>query len=789
MFRNSRLVRLTALRLTSFGLPALATLGVAAMGCSSESKKSCPSDDGLWLFPNCDINEYEYVGPADRTNCITPDQKFIRPVCAESSVQQPYTGVNPGTSVQPGGPVNPAGVSPTVAPGVQPVAPVSPTTPGVNPVGPNPTDPVTPGTGPGVTPVNPNPTDPVSPGVNPGPVEPPPGPVDATNRTCPAYEGLIADFEEPGDNARSTVQSEGRIGLVDVNNDGSKTQLIEVLTEGTENCNNKVLHTSGSGFDVWGAGLETVFTGDWDEAEKGYVPSKYDASALGYVGISFRAKKGANHTNPVKMSLSIPGTREADYGGDGSCLGGEDGSDAGKVCWNHLGHFLMDDEELTTSWKTFTFCFEGDMHPTSLPNHLSPAQRAALGANLMTLGFEFNKPDDPSDSSKKEAAFDFYLDDVRLVKSGCQKPSFQSTDGAKHPFGTNSNIGTCMPADAASKTNHQIAEAYARWKRDYLRNDGSVFDPDQAEGAIVSEAIGYGMLITAAMGDKPAFDSIWGWAYPKMGGANPSQLLGWKNGGNGSATDADTDMAYALLMADVQWPGGAYGTAGNKIASLARQGGPVGVINSNNVLGAGNQYLNRLNPSYFSPGFYRAYEGDWSAVISATNTALQACQTDFGGLLPDWCTLEGKADGGASAQVQAPEVCTSGQACAAFDAARVPWRLGFDACTGGNSKSMLQTVMNKYLQHASTQNGARIDLLEAGWTKEGPTSSAVGNAAALIGPVGVGAMGIGNREVFNRAYLATLDIIERPEFYGTYFQSTVGLMALLMMSGNWPVVP
>lgn len=600
------------------------------------------------------------------------------------------------------------------------------------------------------------------------------------NRTCPAYEGLIADFEEAGDNARRTVEAEGRIGLVDVNNDGSQTQLIEVLEEGTTSCNNKVLHTSGSGFDVWGAGLESVFTGTWDDTEMGYVAAQYDASAKGYLGIAFRAKKGAGHENPVKFSLSVPGTREADYGGDGTCLGGEEGSDAGKVCWNHLGHFLIDDEELGTDWKTFTFCFDGDLHPTSLPNHLSPEQRAAVGANLMTLGFEFNKPDDPDDASKKEAAFDFYLDDIRLVKTGCDKPIFQSTDGAAHPFGTNSDVGTCKPADMASKTNHQISEAYLRWKRDYLRNDGSVFDPDQAEGAIVSEAIGYGMLITAAMGDKPAFDSIWGWAKARTN--NGSQLLGWKNGGDGSATDADTDMAYALLMAEVQWPGGGYAAAGNTLAGLARTGD----VNSSGVLGAGNMYLNRLNPSYFSPGFYRAYSGDWSGVISATMAAMQTCQTAFGGLLPDWCSLSGQPDGGASAQVQAPEVCTAGQACAAFDAARVPWRLGFDACTGGGSQTMLQTLMNKYLGDASTQTGERIDLLEAGWTMSGPTSAAVGNAAALIGPVGVGAMGIGDREVFNRAYLATLDIIERPEFYGTYFQSTVGLMALLTMSGNWP---
>src|SRR5690606_548295 len=232
--------------------------------------------------------------------------------------------------------------------------------------------------------------------------------------------------------------------------------------------------------------------------------------------------------------------------------------------------------------------------------------------------------------------------------------------------------------------------------------------------------------IAAAMGDKPAFDSIWGWAKPKMGGDTPSQLLGWKNGGDGSATDADTDMAYALLMADVQWPGGSYAQAGNAIAALALSKDVAG-----GVLVAGESYKERSNPSYFSPGFYRAYASDWSGVISGTMTLLDICQNTFGGLLPDWCGLDGTPDGAASAQVQAPEVCTEGMACAAFDGARVPWRLGYDACTGGNTGAMLGKVMNTYLGHASTAQGERVDLLAAGWTASGPTSTAVENAAAL----------------------------------------------------------
>src|SRR5690606_8249060 len=137
-----------------------------------------------------------------------------------------------------------------------------------------------------------------------------------------------------------------------------------------------VLHTSGSGFGTgsW-AGLETVLTGVWDEAEEGYKPNPYDAAALGYDGIAFRAKKGPSHANPVKFSLSVPGSRSEANGGDGTCSEGDETNP--DACWNHPGHYLIDDEELGTDWKTYTFCINGDLYPTWMPFVLSSEQRAA----------------------------------------------------------------------------------------------------------------------------------------------------------------------------------------------------------------------------------------------------------------------------------------------------------------------------------------------------------------------------------------------------------------------------
>jgi hypothetical protein len=335
----------------------------------------------------------------------------------------------------------------------------------------------------------------------------------------------------------------------------------------------------------------------------------------------------------------------------------------------------------------------------------------------------------------------------------------------------------------AGDYNRAISEAYTRWKDKFVANDGGVVDPDEGN-RVVSEAIGYGMLITAAMGDKATFDKIWGWAHSKIGNP-PTRLLGWLNDQNNSATDADTDMAYALLMAEKQWPGSGYAAAGNALAALAlardTQGG---------VLFAGEQFKTAINPSYYSPGFYQAFTG-WDSVTTTTRGLLNTCSQGFGGLLPDWCNTSGAPVGASAtgAAVTAATVCESdGVPCLAYDGARVPWRLGFDVCMGGSTGPLLQSFISKLKTDPNVANGARMDLVTAGWNANGPNTGGSPNAMAFMGPVAVGAWALGASEAAtrDRAFRATLDIIQNPEYYEVYYQTTVALMSLLTITGNWP---
>jgi hypothetical protein len=102
----------------------------------------------------------------------------------------------------------------------------------------------------------------------------------------------------------------------------------------------------------------------------------------------------------------------------------------------------------------------------------------------------------------------------------------------------------------------------------------------------------------------------------------------------------------------------------------------------------------------------------------------------------------------------------------------------------------LQGFINKLKTSAEpdVEGGARMDLVTAGWNANGPNTGGSPNAMAFLGPVAVGAWALGSAEAAprDRAFRATLDIIQNPEYYDVYYQSTVALLSLLTITGNWP---
>jgi len=616
---------------------------------------------------------------------------------------------------------------------------------------------------------------------------------------CPAADEMISDFEEgpgapvvlPGTGIAGTWESFHNSASDNAGAIGTQSMAVESSGE-TGECGQYALHTSGSG---WGAATTGwVGIGLTNMAGTATAPIIYP-NTKNYIGIKFRAKLGPNHTSnsPVRINISTPDTEGT--GSYGTCTDITSTTEKGaRPCYQHMGRFLHEDFALSTTWKEIALCFDRDLYPLSLPSNLSNAQREAIGSNIMKIQFQFNQAKDWNVSSypaqgkfvdiPTTEAFDFWVDDIQFISGECPNDqTFASTSGTTQSFPQNQSGGSCSIATNAAKFNTAITQAYARWTANFVRVDGSnlrVIAPEQENGVTTSEAMGYGMMIAAAMGDRDTLDKMWGYVQ----GHSWEGLMTWKTGGSGSATDGDEDIAYALLMAHNQWPSGDYKTAADTMGAAILSHD----VDENSVLKGGSGWRGPFNPSYFAPAVLRQFSG-FSAAISK-NYQLVNANISFAtaGLPTDWgdpTTGAPSDSGGAQVTSELPGIVFG------YDAARVPWRLGLDVCTGGGSDASqsLNSIISFFA--AKYDNGDTIDLLKAGWDKASGTvaTNAKDMQGSFIGPMGVAGMAVGGAtgdKMRDRAFRVILDILENGDFNHTYFPSTLGLLTALAMSGNFP---
>jgi hypothetical protein len=234
--------------------------------------------------------------------------------------------------------------------------------------------------------------------------------------------------------------------------------------------------------------------------------------------------------------------------------------------------------------------------------------------------------------------------------------------GVNFPFPQNRQSPRCAyPA----YSNSDVKAAFDWWKKEMVTSDGAgghmrvkrmPTDTGLDAGSTVSEGIGYGMLIAVYMNDQPLFDELW--KYEQQWLSN-NGLMDWyidaagsKRLGTGGASDADEDMAFALLMADKQWGGG--GTLGDSYFNVAK--GQIQKIwdheiHEGKLLKPGDGWnlpdpWKLVNVSYFAPSYYRAFavaSGNmgWNEVIKTSYDTLENSlnatnKNTYNGLVPAW---------------------------------------------------------------------------------------------------------------------------------------------------------
>jgi endo-1,4-beta-D-glucanase Y len=376
---------------------------------------------------------------------------------------------------------------------------------------------------------------------------------------------------------------------------------------------------------------------------------------------------------------------------------------------------------------------------------------------------------------------------------------------SRFPFPHNQRLPHCAYPSTAHHAD--VLTAFRAFRDEIVTADGArgflrtrrPDTPDGVPNSTVSEGIAYGMLIAVMLGDQPLFDAFYGYA---LEFANERGLMAWyvapdgtRALGTGAASDADEDIAWALVMAHRQWGGrGALSEsyidhARRQIERIWRH--EVDHDSCPHLFKPGDEWRpDVFNPSYFSPHQYRLFgavtgeQSGWQAVVDRGYEVVQASLNEQSGnrengLVPAWCDTRGvpvEAFPGAETNYQT-------------DSARLPFRLGQDFAYYEDPRA------RAYVAKTSAFFAALgADAIGDGYHLDGrpcpdrKTIQPNPGSAVFVGGAAVGAMHSPRYQAFlDAAYarLRTGKLLARSRYYNHCWT----VLSLLMLTGNFVEFP
>jgi endo-1,4-beta-D-glucanase Y len=319
---------------------------------------------------------------------------------------------------------------------------------------------------------------------------------------------------------------------------------------------------------------------------------------------------------------------------------------------------------------------------------------------------------------------------------------------------------------ATTVTESMLSSEYAAWKLKHVKacTDGSSVVTKDG-GNVVSEGIGYGMLLATGFDDRALFDGLWKYYEDHE---DPLGLMNWSTGvcdaaGNNNANaaaDGDLDAAMALVQASARWPDGSY-LADAKTLTAAIIASETELCGERAILRPGDKFGGcsdmssaRVNPSYFAPGYYRVFAAKfpdqaerWNALVTGSYELYPLYQARMSGLVPDWAAVDGSDWYGASYS---------------YDACRTPWRVMVDYAWSGEpkAKTMLEGVR--------------------GWVDANGTGSMPNNSAFL------GSFALAAAYDQQALDTAVSSWLASSGDDSPYFQGTLRVLYLLAAAGKFP---
>jgi endo-1,4-beta-D-glucanase Y len=377
--------------------------------------------------------------------------------------------------------------------------------------------------------------------------------------------------------------------------------------------------------------------------------------------------------------------------------------------------------------------------------------------------------------------FDFCVDHIELLTTGAP-----CAEGAKSNPGAGGSGMTTGAAGAGGgaltgtlPTNvsaADVASAYAQWKSTYVQScgGGAYVKNPQDGGSGYSEGIGYGMLLAAGNGDRATFDALWAFYGAHTDG---NGLMNWRIGascggtsGQGSATDGDLDTAMALVQASCQW-GATYAAAARGLIGKIKAK-EITVQNGLQIVKPGDGFNDAtcVNPSYFAPGYFRAFgsftsdAAFWNAVADDSYKTLNALANGTTALVPNWGHTDRSAPHGECARTDATLY--------GYDAARTPWRVAVDYRWWGTPAA--STYLGKIVAFAK---GKGIDAVGDRYNLDGSVVS------SFHTPVTVGAFAnatVASDGATANAFYQSLKAVTVDEYY----PATLKILYLMFGAGQ-----
>lgn len=368
--------------------------------------------------------------------------------------------------------------------------------------------------------------------------------------------------------------------------------------------------------------------------------------------------------------------------------------------------------------------------------------------------------------------------------------------------------GTLLPSHVTrQQMDDAVARHYAAWKLAYLGSDanGSFVLYDEAKQATVSEAHGYGMVLAAYMGEQPLFNSMFSYfkAHPSV--LTP-RLMAWKqtlvNGQMvnirkaNSATDGDLDIAYALLLAHVQW--GSASTVNYRAEALKLTQAILNhEVNQTTVTLKVGDWATGTNSRYtrssdFMTGHLLAFAkydtanaAKWRALH---NSIVRIVNHQFRngsgktGLMPDFMVKSGAN----FVPVPGKYIESKHDGDNHYNACRTAWRTPMSYLLHG--RHGMKEVFRTQSRWIRTKTGGKPARIRAGYyVRNGINGKAYANHRdlAFTAPYLVTAVAAG---AGNQAWINALwDSITGNDFGLTtgYFGDSIRMQVLLVASGNW----